>query len=414
MNEYIVILDIVFEVLNGKNLNKIFNSKINKDLNISRVKDICYGIFRNYYILKNIIDKLVTKKSDQKIECLLLIGLYEFKFTKKPHFAITNEIVELSFKIYKNQKIKNFINAVLRNYLRNSLEVENSLLSNNEYVLNFPNVIANKLKNDYPNDYQNIIINLNKKPKLGLRVNTNKISITDYLKILESNNLEYKLIDNKIVLNDYIAINEIPLFKDGLVSIQDIGAQKITELINLNLINNALDACSAPGGKLCQILELKNNINIVGLDIDQDRLNKVRENLERLKLKAKLLVGDASNCNWWDGNLFDLVIADVPCSASGTIKRNPDIKIHRQLNDIESFVTTQMEIIINLWKTLNVGGILVYITCSIFKEENKENIKYLTKKLNNVKIVNELILLPTEYSDGFYYCILEKVSNAVT
>lgn len=326
---------------------------------------------------------------------------------KKPQFAIGNDLVSFTYSITNNIKLKNFVNAVIRNYLRELEYFEKKVKNNIEYKYNFPIWWIEKIKKDYPKNYNEILSNSNIIPRLGLRVNTKKIKIDDYLQLLKDNNLSFKIIDNKIVLNNNLNVQQIPLFNEGVVSIQDISAQKLIDIIEFKENSYILDACSAPGGKACQILE-NNTVQLLALDINSDRLKKVEQNFVRLNLLAKIIQGDASNIKWWNGKLFDIIIADVPCSASGTIKRNPDIKLHRQLTDINNFVVTQQKIVLNLWQTLKVSGKLVYITCSIFKEENQQNIEYLIKKINNAKIIKELAILPTEYVDGFYYCVLQK------
>lgn len=412
MTEYLVIINIIVEVLLGKNLTETFNQHIipMQQGNVSKIKDICYGIIRNYYQLKSILFHIVDKVPKNKnINTILLIGIYEIEHTKKPHYAIVNELVKMSFTLTKQERIKNFVNAVMRNYLCNKEQVHLKINQQIEYKYNFPRWLINKLKQEYSRQYLTIIGNSNLIPKISLRVNLNKVSFNDYLNILKNAQIEFNLIDNKIVLQHLIKVEQIPFFKNGYVSIQDVNAQKLLEIINFNNGDYILDACCAPGGKICQILE-NSKAKVVGLDIDENRLVKVRQNLDRLGLNAKIMHANASCDNWWDKTFFDIIIADVPCSASGTIKRNPDIKLHRKASDIDNFVITQREIIINLWKMLKAGGKLVYITCSIFKEENHDNIIFFTQHLQNICVNKEINMLPTEYADGFYYCILEKIN----
>lgn len=413
MNDYLIILEILSEVLKGKNLNESFADNITEDLtNISKIKDISYGVIRNYYLLKIIVQDLVKNKPyNEKILLLLYIGVYEVKFSKKPGYAITNDLVELSFQLTDDEKVKNFVNAVMRNYLRSSEIIEDGVKQKSEYKYNFPIWLLSKLKQEYPNKYLEMVTYSNLIPKLELRVNLNKITVTEYLKKLDEDRLAYILVDNKIVLTNSIKVEEIPLFSEGYVSIQDISAQKLLELARPNEGDYVLDACCAPGGKTCQILE-NCQVDLMGMDIDEMRLVKVQQNLDRLGLQAKLISGDATNLNWWDNNLFDFIIADVPCSATGTLKRNPDIKLHRQLSDIHKFVTTQRKIVSNLWQTLKPDGRLIYITCSIFKEENHDNVEFFRQQLHGVRVIKELNILPTEYADGFYYAILGKAANA--
>lgn len=403
-----VILKILLEVMSGKNLNEVFNQNIaNPNINISRVKDVTYGVMRYYFILDTILSSLIKSDPQQEIKLLLLIAFYEIKYTKKPEYAITNDIVDLSFKLTKNIKIKNFTNAIIRNFLRIQIELEKKLESNLEYKYNFPEWLIVKLKRDYPNNWEKIIEYSNIKPKISLRINSNKIKLDDYIKYLGEGDIDYKLIDNIIVLDNTLAVEKIPFFKEGYVSIQDINAQKLKEVIKFNDDQYILDACSAPGGKACQILE-NNQLELLALDIDENRLDRVRQNLSRLNLNANTVCANASNLDWWDNKQFDIIIADVPCSASGTLKKNPDIKLHRQVSDIKNFVATQRNIILNLWKLLKDDGHMVYITCSIFKEENQENINYFKEVLENIKVIKEIQLLPDNNGDGFYYCVLYK------
>lgn len=411
INDYEIVLKILLKVLSGKNLNEIFNQNItNQQVNISKVKNLCYGVMRQYFILNWILNSLAKNKPTPKIAIILLIAIYEIKYTKKPVYAITNDLVELSFELTKNIKIKGFVNGIIRNFLRQQVEIETKLSTNQEYKYNLPIWMINKIKKDYPNNWNNIIDNLNKNPKISLRINFKKININEYTKYLDKEDINYKIINNIIIFENTLAIEKIPLFKNGYVSIQDLHAQKLIEIIKLKNDEYVLDSCSAPGGKACQILE-NNQINLLALDIDAKRLDKVRQNLSRLNLTAKTLCADASNLLWWDKKKFDTIIADVPCSASGTIKRNPDIKFHRKATDIKNFVHSQKNIILNLWQCLKDNGHLVYITCSIFKEENQNNINFFRQELANVQIINELQLLPDENGDGFYYCILKKVAN---
>jgi 16S rRNA (cytosine967-C5)-methyltransferase len=409
MNDYLTVLEILNEVFEGRNLNESFASNISSDRNnVSKIKDVCYGLIRNYYIIKIIIEDMVKNKpSDIRVLLILYIGIYELKFTKKPPYAISNDLVELTYHLTDDAKIKGFVNAIIRGFIRNKESIEDAIKSKSEYKYNFPIWMISKLKQEYPKRYLEIMANSSIIPKLALRVNLRKSSFTDYQKLLDKDS--YILIDNKIVLTNSIKIENIPLFKDGYVSIQDVSAQKLIEIATPNDGDDVLDACAAPGGKTCQLLE-NCNINLTSMDIDDERLNKVRQNLERLQLNATLINADAST--WRSNKQYDFIIADVPCSASGTLKRNPDIKLQRKLSDIAKFVNTQQKIVRNLWSMLKPGGRLIYITCSIFKEENHDNLEYFMQNLSGVKKISELNIIPTEYMDGFYYCVLGKEKHA--
>jgi 16S rRNA (cytosine967-C5)-methyltransferase len=412
MNEYLIVIDILLDVLSGKNLTESFTkyTSLNQEqINIGKIKDLSSGVIRYYSRFIIILNFLVKNKiNNQKIFIVMLIAFYEINFTKKPKYSIVSSLVDLGFKITKDKGIKIFINGVLRNYLRNQESISDNFNNNPEYNYSIPLWWINKIKKDYPENYETILQTSNNIPKKFLRINNRKTNLVDYLKILEHNKINYQLIDEKIVITENLPIKEIPFFNEGYFSIQNISAQKLIDIANIKDDEKILDACCAPGGKLCQILE-NYEVELCGIDIDSKRLEKVKENFKRLDLYSTLLQGDSSNLNWWDGKLFDKIIADVPCSASGTLKRNPDIKLHRTLKDISNFVNLQRNIIQNLLNTLKVSGWLIYITCSIFKEENTQNIQYFLDNFKNLKMIKEDIISPDDYYDGFYYCILEKI-----
>ena len=323
---------------------------------------------------------------------------------------MVNDLVNLSFLLNKNVKIRNFINAILRLFLREQEKIFQQISNNNTYQYDLPVTWIDKIKSQNPNDYQQIILNLNHMPRYSIRVNNIKISKQDYIEILYKQNVKFDIIDNIIVLNNLSMVNEIPHFNDGYVSIQDIHAQKLLDLIDFKDNELVLDACCAPGGKTGLILENYNNVNLTSLDVNKSRLEKVHNNLTRLNLKTKLIQGDLLNLTWWDNVLFDTIIADVPCSSSGTIKRNPDIKINFQLDQLNQITQKQQQIVYNLWKTLKSGGKLIYITCSIFAEENELNKNYFIKNILDLKLCREIKYLPSIYGDGFYYCVFQKVN----
>ena len=404
MNDYLTIVEIITEVLNGRNLNESFASNIIDAKNISKIKDICYGVIRNYYIIKTIIEEMAKNApSDIKVLSILYVGIYELEFTKKPDYAVSNDLVDLVYYLTEDIKLKGFVNAIIRRFIRDKDSIIANVKSKTEYKYNFPIWMVIKLKAEYPRKYLEIMSTSCVVPKLALRVNARKSSISEYLKSLDLNS--YTLIDNKIVFNSSLKIEDIPLFKEGYVSIQDISAQKLIEIAAPNDGDVVLDACAAPGGKSCQLLE-NYNIDLTSMDIDAQRLDKVKQNLDRLNLNANLITADAAA--WVGDKKYDFIVADVPCSASGTIKRNPDIKLHRKISDIAKFVKTQRSIVINLWSMLKPGGRLVYVTCSIFNEENHGNCEFFLRELSGANKISELNILPTEYNDGFYYCVLGK------
>lgn len=407
MEIYLSILNILLEVYSGKNLNDILLKHTHQD-NFPKIKNISYGILRNYFSINYVIDKLV-KHINLQSKVILQIGIFELKFSKKPNYAVINDLVNFSFDLTENEKIKNFVNGVLREYLRQEPQLETEIQKNYSLKYNVPDWIITKLKKQDKENYLNYLNGFNHHPAFGLRVNLRKINQADYLLKLNEANLKYKLMGNKVCLVKPVKVTEIPLFHDGFVSVQDIAAQSSIDILNKHKVKAkyVLDACSAPGGKACQILE-NVNCDIIALDIDETRLNKVSDNLNRLNLNGEIKLGNANNKLWWNKQLFDLIIADVPCSASGTIKRNPDIKINRLENDIINFVEIQRKIILNLWDTLDKGGFMLYITCSIFKEENQDNIEWFKDNLERFELIEQLQIIPTEYNDSLFYALIKK------
>ncbi|MBX9598470.1 MAG: methyltransferase domain-containing protein [Burkholderiales bacterium] len=404
MSDYELIIEVLTNVYNGKNLTDQIN-KHKSNINISRIKYIVYGVIRNYYSIEFCIHKIVQHIS-KKNEIIVQIGLYELNNSNKPDYAVVNTLVEL----VNNAKDKKFINWVFREYQRQKESLNNLILKDYSLKYNLPNWIIDLLKKQFKNYYLKFLDGLNYHPAFGLRVNYTKRSLGEYIEILKQNNIKYIINeDNKICLEKALDIKDVPLFTDGVSSIQDVAAQYVVNILNQNNIipKKVFDACAAPGGKTCQILE-NYNCTLTAMDISSDRLEKIKQNLQRLDLKAKTMVGDAFNLDWWDKNKFDLIVADVPCSASGTIKRNPDIKINRTYDDVIKFTESQRKIVLSLWNCLEDNGYLLYITCSIFRDENQDNIAWLKNNIKGFKLIDELQIIPTEYSDSLYYALVQK------
>lgn len=411
MDEYLIIIKILEQVLDGKNLGELYNKEIIKDnLNTGKVKDLSFGVVRYYFRLNLILDQLAQRPiTNNKVKLIIIIAIYEIIFTHKAQYAIGNDMVDLVYKLTKKEPLKKFVNAVIRNFIRNQNQIISKLEQNYQYQTNLPKWWVNKIKAQHPENQSKIIDSFNQEPSIYLRINPNKTNLDNYQESLNEAHIEYELIGNAIKLKQNIKVIKIPGFEQGHVSIQDINAMKLIEFVPLKDGLKLLDACSAPGGKACQILE-NYPVDLTALEIDSKRLTKVAQNIKRLELKAKIINGDATKTNWWDLDKFDVIIVDVPCSASGTLKRNPDIKLNREENDIVNFTKTQRAIVENLWNMLKEKGQLVYITCSIFNEENQENIEYFLTKLPQIKLIKMQSYLPLDQGDGFFYALLQKES----
>jgi 16S rRNA (cytosine967-C5)-methyltransferase len=273
----------------------------------------------------------------------------------------------------------------------------------------------------YPNHWQGMLDAGNQHPPMTLRLNTKKVSVEKYLGELAAQNLESVHIGMQAIkLTKPLPVEKVLGFVAGDVSVQDYGAQLAAYFLDAQPNMRVLDACCAPGGKTGHILELV-DVNMTALDSDAVRLQRVQSNLDRLGLKAKLLVGDAASSAWWDGELFDRILADVPCTASGIVRRHVDIKWLRREADVASFAAQQAKILPSLWQKLAKGGQLLYVTCSVFDEENQAQVnKFLQNNSDAVQInlpqtdmqadITQINgqLIPSIAHDGFFYALLQK------
>ena len=318
-----------------------------------------------------------------------------------------------------DKKLFNFVNAVLRAFLRNRQDLEEKVKVDIESKYNFPIWWIEKFQKQYPKHWEQIITVSNQKPPLILRLNAKKILMNEYLNLLLAKEIDYQILsDEALVLKQSMSAYDIPGFTDGLVSIQDYGAQLGIKLLEINNSQKILDACSAPGGKTCHILE-KYDVDLTAVDINTRRIDLVKENLDRLSLRANTYgEGIEKFTQNQNKDQFDRILLDVPCSGSGVIRRNIDIKWLRKKEDINKLQKNQKKLLDISWELLKKGGNLLYVTCSVFSEENDEVINYFIKSHSdsekiNINFPNNIIcldnqILPDQYNDGFYYCLLKK------
>jgi len=412
------------KLLNGANLGKSFDAvfESNKNDNIeiqeAQIKALTYGSVRFLGKSRFIINQLVRNKIENKmVECLIHIALYQLSQEKFNNFTIVNQAVDAAKKIdFRKSK---FVNAVLRNYLRGRDDLDKKLDQDPIAKYSYQNWWINKVKNEFENDWEGILEIGNTHPPLTLRVNKRKVNIEKYSKTLLKEGLEHKIISNTgLIIKNPLNINDIPGFSEGNISVQDFGAQIATELLNIKKGQKILDACAAPGGKTCSILEYE-DVDVTALENDEIRVDKISGNLKRLELNANVIHGSLSNNNlWWDGEYFDRILLDVPCSASGIVRRHVDIKWLRQMNDLKKFSEMQYLLLKSAWPLLKTGGKLLYVTCSIFSNENRDVIERFKKEFLDVKenditypsntkyIKNQLV--PSENHDGLFYALLQK------
>ena len=396
---------------------------------ISLLQEICFGTCRWYLSLEFFLHKLVAKpikEKDQDVKSLILIGLYQLKELNIADHAVVNESVAASTALNKPWA-KPLINAVLRKYQRNQRKLTEELeRSTLDIRYSCPTWLLNEVNIAWKSKSQSILKGNNQRPPLTLRVNIAKKSPEDIISLFSEHRIEAdrgKLAKTAIYLEKPLPVEKIPGFYDGWVSIQDESSQLVPALLNLKPKVRVLDACSAPGGKTCAIIESERLLTeVVALDESESRLQKTRENLLRSDLKASLIRGDATKpTEWWDGRLFDRILLDAPCSGSGVIRRHPDIKILRREEDIQALTKIQAMMLDSLWQCLRPDGLLLYTTCSILTRENNSQIKNFLKRTDNAKYEGitadwgvecdygrQLLTGDKEDHDGFFYSLLSK------
>jgi 16S rRNA (cytosine967-C5)-methyltransferase len=424
----------VNQVLSGRNLTFALPAALAQFPNATlqqrgAAQDLSYGTLRFYGEIDAYLVQLLEKPlTDDRINSLLLVAIYQLLHDKADAFTVVNQAVQAVSQLKKptpKSWSKGLVNAILRNLLRQKDQLVAKLKSNEVATYSYPQWWINKLKTQYPSHWQSMLEVGNQHPPMTLRVNTKKISIENYMQLLARQGIQATHIGMQaVILGKPVNVDKIPGFTDGVVSVQDLGAQLAAFLLEAEPNLRVLDACCAPGGKTGHILELA-DVALTALDSDESRLQRVKSNLDRLKLHANLLVGDASSTNWYDSDAepFDRILADVPCSASGIVRRHVDIKWLRREVDLASFSHQQVKILTNLWQLLAKGGKLLYVTCSVFNEENQGQVdKFLQNNADAIQLSFELPvknlatnitqingqLIPSNAHDGFFYALLQK------
>ena len=422
--------EVIAEVLRGRSLSMqlpLYVDKVNQD-NQSLLKELCFGTLRWYPQIDIILDQLIEKPLRQKelpIKTLLACGLYQLLYMRIAEHAVINETVAACKKLTR-EWAKGLVNAVLRKVQRQRQSLFDKHQQNPVFRHGHPQWILNQLKHSWSEPVtEQIIAANNHQAPMTLRVNALKCNRDDYLQRLVDVGMTASVTQHSaqgIILAKPVDVLELPGFKQGLVSVQDEAAQLAASLLELAPNQRVLDACCAPGGKTCHILESMSALqSVVAIDLEQQRLKRTDDNLQRLGLKAQLIAADVGDTDqWWDQQPFDRILLDAPCSASGVIRRHPDIKLLRKDTDIDKLADIQHYLLKEVWNTLAKGGILVYATCSVFTRENDQVIeRFLAEQ-------KEASLLTIEASwgqttehgrqlfpsingcDGFYYSRLQK------
>jgi 16S rRNA (cytosine967-C5)-methyltransferase len=431
MTSRLIATQIIQQVLEDKiTLSNALNNNdsfINAGKDKALIQEICYGTTRWYiqleYILNQLLDKRIKKK-DLCLKYLMIIGLYQLIYMRIPPHAVVSETVATCKKL-NMEWAKGLINAILRRYIREADNL-NPLLSHDEVIkTSHPHWFIKQLIQDWPEDWNRILDANNQKPPMYLRVNQLKHDRKDYIKILKDAGIKAMATEYSaqgILLERAINVDQLPGFLQGDVSVQELAAQLSAELLDLKPKQNVLDACAAPGGKSAHILETQANLNsLTVIEKEPRRAKKLSDTLTRLHLKAEMKVSDVLNIdNWWNKETFDRVLLDAPCSATGVIRRHPDIKLLRTPKEVSKINELQMNLLTTLWETVKQNGLLLYVTCSILKQENCDLIKRFITNTDNCVLkpiykdwgidtgYGKQILTGQDNMDGFFYACLEK------
>lgn len=388
-------------------------------------QELCYGVLRWHSRLEALVLELLEQRPrsrDRDLTLLLEIGLYQLLYTEVPPHAAVSATVDTARELGKNWAAR-WINASLRRFQRerdgrlSAVDVDCAT----RYAM--PAWLLQWLCADWPEDWEALVRASSARAPLTVRVNRRRSSREAWLARLgaipHAGACVVEL-PQAVSLGQPLPVDELPGFADGEVSVQDAAAQFAAMLLALQPGQRVLDACAAPGGKTAHILE-QAAVTLTALDIDARRLARVDDNLTRLGLRAKLLVGDAADPeNWWDGRAFDRILVDAPCSGTGVIRRHPDIKWLRRPDDLPALTTIQQRLLKQLWPLLTSGGRLIYATCSVLRAENDAIIESFLREHADAAVCTPHMplgralqfghqILPGERDmDGFYYACLEK------
>lgn len=430
---------LVYQVcVQQKSLNTLLPeaNKYVKEQDRALLQELTFGVCRWFYWLQSLYQPLLSKalhRNDFLVECLLCVGIYQLIFTRIPNHACLNETVEAAEKL-DLARFKGLINALLRQVAQTDYPLNDPELQDSMSRLSHPQWLQDKLSHNWPEHWQGILKENNIHPPMTLRINRAFQDYSDdssdsliqqvYLEKLTALGIAAqasRISSLGIILQQPCPVEFLPDFVEGGVSVQDEAAQLSSNLLALTPGLRVLDACAAPGGKTCAILEKQAELTLIALDSDAKRASRIQENLARLKLSAEIIIARAEQLDdWWDGQLFDRILLDAPCSATGVIRRHPDIKQLRQEGDIVALSELQLTLLNALWQTLAPGGILLYATCSVFSQENSRIIERFLKQHEaaHLSIIEADWGIDTGYGrqlfpksaghDGFFYARLVK------
>lgn len=429
MDARVVAVKVLVRVVEqGESLSTALPAERHKaGVDASLVQELCYGTLRWHIRLSAILQRLLRKpigRSNRDVDCLLRLGLYQLLYTRIPPHAAVHHTVQAA-QLLNRAWAKGLVNGVLRNFIRQKVSLLAKLDDDSVTRFSHPGWLLERLRSTYPDYWQGICQAANQHPPMTLRVSRRLTDLGDYIESLNAAGIEanrHVAVGNAVVLHQAVPVDRLPGFAEGVVTVQDAAAQLAAPLLDCRPGMRILDACAAPGGKTAHILEsVDGNVEMLALDMDSQRLTRLRQTLDRLGWEAKIRQGDVLRPQqWWDGRVFDRILLDAPCSATGVIRRHPDIKLLRKPEDIISLRSKQYRMLQSLWSLLAIGGSLLYVTCSILPEENAQQIGKFVQDNENAELVplsqsgdadggRGWQILPGEKNmDGFYYALLHK------
>ncbi|MDH3534373.1 MAG: 16S rRNA (cytosine(967)-C(5))-methyltransferase RsmB [Gammaproteobacteria bacterium] len=423
-----IALQVMLQVLShGRSLDDIFVSDWYRSLTASArdlafSRELAYGLCRWYFALSSLLASRLQKplrQRDRDVEVMLLLGLYQLLIMQTGAHAAVNETVSLA-QMQNKHWARGLINAVLRTVIRDGVE-----LTATARAQSYPDWMLARVSRDWSDRAEQLLSRGNERPPMTLRVDTRQSGVDEVIETLAAQGIEaekHPVVESAIVLTVPCDVVELAGFAEGIVSVQDASSQIAAQLLACEAGAQVLDACAAPGGKGMHLLQRYDAITLDMLDSSESRLERVRQNLERIGRPARILVGDATRPeSWFSGEGYDAILADLPCSASGVMRRHPDIKLLRRESDIMPLLGLQRKIIDALWRLLKPGGTMLYCTCSIFKDENEVQIaKFLERHPDCVETSlqqqswgearphGRQILTGSDNMDGFYYALLTR------
>lgn len=402
-------------VIGGRNLDSVLAALQLAPPARPAVMDLAFEALRRHGRGDFFLGRLIERPlADDIVRGLLLAAIYRLEARPQDAHTTVDQAVTAAAAVARG-KYKGLINGVLRNFLRRREELAAAADADEVARWQHPRWWLARLRSAYPDNWQAIAGAGNQHPPMSLRVNTRRVTTADFSAALTQAGIAHRLAgETSVRLDKPVPVERLPGFADGWVSVQDLGAQQAAPLLDARPGMRVLDACAAPGGKTAHLLE-RAELDLLALDADPKRAARIDDNLRRLGLAATVRVADCRElAAWWDGRPFDRILADVPCSASGVVRRHPDIKWLRRPEDVAGFVRTQAEILDALWQTLAPGGTMLYATCSLFPEENAGQVAAFVARHPDAQRLpthGETLdwqLTPDAEQDGFYYARLAK------